>query len=401
MRCLWITRQDPRPADSGELIYSLGLLRSLAAQPDVEIAVLTHHVNGDGTGAASNHEGADPITWHLHGHIPDGMAKVKSVPTLTPGDSYRLGNPTQRQALAGLLEESWDWIIIDQAACAWVLKMLPATAKVAYLAHNHEASVRKQVASDRGGSLPMRLALKWDSWKYARMELALSRRANLISAITPRDAEIFRSEAPGVPVIVLPPGYAGEVPSGPARPIAPETPRRVVLAGAFEWLAKRRNLEAFLQAAAVPFQTARIAFQVVGKADPDWFAGLARRYPWASFKANVPSIGPYLDDARIGLIPEALGGGFKLKALDYIFRGLPLASVDAALSGVPLDPQREAIVAPDPAGLAEAVAAKIDDLDFLSRAAAGALDACRSSFRWEDRGVTLARALRDPAACQP
>ena len=30
MNCLWLTRQDPRPADSGELLYSLGLLRSLA-----------------------------------------------------------------------------------------------------------------------------------------------------------------------------------------------------------------------------------------------------------------------------------------------------------------------------------------------------------------------------------
>lgn len=388
MRCLWITRQDPRPADSGELIYSLGLLRALAAQPGLEITVLAHqghngHANGD-----------EAITWQLHGQIPS--SRIKSLASFTPADAYRLGNPVQRKALASLLEQAWDWIIIDQAACAWALQMIPATTKVAYLAHNHEASVRKQVAGDRGGSLPMRLALKWDAWKYARMELALARRANLISAITPRDAELFRRDAPGVPVIILPPGYAGAVPDGAARPIAPETPRRVVLAGAFEWLAKKRNLEAFLQAAAVPFQRARIAFQVVGKADPEWFAGLARRYPWASFTANVPSVGPYLDDARIGLIPEALGGGFKLKALDYIFRGLPLASVDAALSGVPVDPQREAIVARDPAGLAEAVAAKIDDLEFLSRAAAGALDACRSSFRWEDRGVTLAQALREP-----
>ncbi|WP_035614991.1 glycosyltransferase [Haloferula sp. BvORR071] len=465
MRCLWITRQDPRPANSGELIYSLGLLRSLAAQPGMEITVLAHQAI-DPAGDAGvvevvqrlatdpenpslnleaakimferggllpatpylqkarrdPHLGAEvaallgeedpgvmpdgqlskgrrPLDWVLMGNIPGG--RLKSLASALPSDAYRLGNPVQRELLKNFLGQQWDWIIIDQAACAWALSQIPASAKVLYLAHNHEASVRKQVAGDRGGSLHLRTALKWDAWKYARMELALARRANLISAITPRDAEAFRVDAPGVPVFVLPPGYGGQVPAGPPRPIVPETPRRVVLAGAFEWLAKQRNLEAFLQAAAAPFQAANIGFRVVGKADPAWFAALARQYPWASFQANVPSVTPYLDEARIGLIPEALGGGFKLKALDYIFRGLPLASVEAALSGVPVDPRSEAVAAPDPATLAAAVAAKIDDLDFLNHAASRALDACRSAFRWEDRGVTLARALGDPAACRP
>jgi glycosyltransferase involved in cell wall biosynthesis len=392
MRCLWITRQDPRPADSGELIYTLGLLRSLAGQPGIELTVLAHK-------AAKATAGGPELRWELHGTIPSG--RLKSLPAKLPGDAYRLGNPQQREVLSDLLSETWDWIIIDQAACAWALDLLGPEQKVMYLAHNHEASVRKQVAGDRGGSLPMRMALKWDSWKYGRMEGALARRANLISAITPRDADAFALDAPGVPIFVLKPGYGGEIPQGPPRPITAETPRQVVLAGAFEWLAKRRNLEAFLQAAAEPFQAAKIGFQVVGKADPAWFAALARQHPWASFQANVPSVTPFLDQARIGLIPEALGGGFKLKALDYIFRGLPLASVEAALSGVPVDPRSEAIAAPDPESLAEAVAAKIDDLAFLNHAAGKALENCRSAFHWEDRGVTLARALENPQALRP
>ena len=389
MRCLWITRQDPRPANSGELIYTLGLLESLAAQPRMEITVLGHK-------AMKSSDGGPAVAWELHGSIPGG--RLKSLLSALPGDAYRLGNPVQREALAFLLGKKWDWIVIDQAACAWALPMIPAAVKVAYLAHNHEASVRKQVASDGGGSLPMRMALKWDARKYARMERVLARRADLISAITPRDAAAFREENPGKPVCVLPPGYGGTAAPGPPREITAETPRRVVLAGAFEWLAKRRNLETFLRAAEGPFQRAKIAFQVVGKADPAWFAALAKRYPWASFDANVPSVSPYLDQARVGLIPEALGGGFKLKALDYVFRGLPLASVEAALSGVPVDPRTEAITAPDPASLAEAVAARIDDLDFLNHAAQRALEACRGAFRWADRGSTLARALENPEA---
>jgi hypothetical protein len=341
-------------------------------------------------------DGGPPLTWQLHGSIPAG--RLKSLASSLPADAFRLGNPIQRAALGRLLEHNWDWIVIDQAACAWALPMIPKEAKVAYIAHNHETEVRRQVAADGTGSLPMRLALNWDARKYGRMEARLCRRADLITAITPRDAAAFRGEAPGTPVCVLPPGYGGEIPAGPPREITAETPRQVVLAGAFEWLAKRRNLEAFLKAAAGPFQRSKIRFQVVGKADPEWFAALARQHPWADFTANVPSVGPYLDRARIGLIPEALGGGFKLKALDYIFRGLPLASVEAALSGVPVDPLTEAIAAPDPEVLALDVAAKIDDLAFLNHAARSALEACRDAFHWEDRGATLGNALGNPDA---
>jgi hypothetical protein len=389
MRCLWITRQDPRPADSGELIYTLGLLDSLAAQPGLEITVLAHE-------PAKPCDGGPPLTWQLHGSIPTG--RLKSLASALPADAFRLGNPIQRAALGRLLERDWDWILIDQAACAWALPMIPQDARVAYIAHNHETEVRRQVAADGTGSLPMRGVLKWDARKYGRMESRLCRRANLITAITPRDAAAFRGEAPGTPVVVLPPGYGGEIPAGPPREITAETPRQVVLAGAFEWLAKRRNLESFLKAADAPFQAAKIGFQIVGKADPAWFDALAKQYPWASFTANVPSVAPYLDRARIGLIPEALGGGFKLKALDYIFRGLPLASVEAALSGVPVDPLTEAIAAPDPETLARDVAGRIDDLAFLNHAARRALEACRDAFHWHDRGIALAAALQHPSA---
>ena len=107
----------------------------------------------------------------------------------------------------------------------------------------------------------------------------------------------------------------------------------------------------------------------------------------------MPAIDPYLEGARIGLIPEALGGGFKLKALDYIFRGLPLAAITPALSGLPLNPTHDVISAENTASLAKAVTERIDDFAYLNSAAARALDQCRESFHWPDRGATLARAL--------
>lgn len=388
MRCLWITRQDPRPSDSGELIYSRGLLRSLAANPEIEITVLAHR-------PAIPSEETDPeLHWELHGWIP--KKKLRSLFSPLPSDAKRLGNKIMRKALEALSREGhWDWVIIDQAACGWALRYLPRKGgpRVAYIAHNHETSVRRQVASDHGSPI-MRTLLELDAWKYGRLEQRLCERVDLITAITPRDQELFRRMVPGKPVISLPPGYRGPMVGTPP-PISPSTPRRVVLAGAFEWLAKRRNLETFLAAADAPFRAGNIRFTVAGKADPAYFAALGKRYAWADFHANVPSIDPHLANARIGLIPEALGGGFKLKALDYIFRGLPLAALEPALSGLPLDPRNDTITATDPASLANAVAARIDDLEFLNHAANRALWACREAFHWSDRGHALAQAMEN------
>lgn len=387
MRCLWITRQDPRPANSGELIYSLGLIRGLADHPGIELTVLAHRAAGNTALPPDN------LHWELHGDIPTG--RLRSLVSAAPSDSFRLGNPAMRGHFERLLaSHPWDWIIVDQAACGWILSSLPSKdrPRLAYLAHNHEAQVRREVAADHSGPLPMRLALKWDAAKYARLEHALCAAADLITAITPRDQAAFEQDFPGKARLVLPPGYEGTMVAAPPA-ITADTPRKVVLAGAFEWLAKRRNLEGFLAAAAEPFRAAGISFTVAGKTDPAYFGSLAAAHPWAEFHANVPSIDPFLKGARIGLIPEALGGGFKLKALDYIFRGLPLAALEPALSGLPLTPGRDVISASSTEALAAGIARRIDDLDFLNASACRALEACRHSFHWPDRGAALGRAL--------
>lgn len=388
MHCLWITRQDPRAANSGDLIYSLGLITALAQSDDIQLSVLTH------SGLPTEQE-IPGIRWELAGEIP--AKNPLSLLSQLPSDAHRLGNPKIRETLAQLLKrEHFDWFVIDQAASAWALSLLPEGARIAYVAHNYEAMVRPEIASENDGSLPFRLALKRDAALYASLERRLCAAAELITAITPRDEAHFRREFPGKSMLVLPPGFDGPIPKSDPTPITPDTPRRVVLAGTFEWIAKKRNLLAFLESAAEYFPAAKIDFQIVGKADPNEFATLAKRFPWASFQANVPSMDPHLREARIGLIPEALGGGFKLKALDYIFRGLPLASVEPALSGLPLEPGVDAITADTPSELARIVIEKIDDLNFLNHAAKSALANCRDAFHWRDRGKTLCRALQQP-----
>jgi glycosyltransferase involved in cell wall biosynthesis len=119
------------------------------------------------------------------------------------------------------------------------------------------------------------------------------------------------------------------------------------------------------------------------------------KFPEVDFVGRVPEMEPYLLNARMGLIVEEFGGGFKLKTLEYIFHGLPLAGLYHAVEGLPLSSPEEILLTPDIESLITGVSATIDDFDRLNYMRRRSLEVCRESFRWEDRGRKLADAIRE------
>ncbi|MDA7921806.1 hypothetical protein N9B73_08620 [Verrucomicrobiales bacterium] len=187
---------------------------------------------------------------------------------------------------------------------------------IVYLSHNHEAKIRREIAKNSKASFPHKLALQLDAEKYARQEEMLCREVDLVTAITETEVEAYRENFPSQHYISLTPGYEGE---SHIRRISEATPRRVAISGSFEWVAKRINLERFLEQAASPLLAAGIELQIVGKADDDYRQAILDQFPGVDMVGRVPEMTPFLLDARMGLIVEEFGGGFKLKTLEYIF----------------------------------------------------------------------------------
>jgi len=409
MNCLWLTRKYPVPANSGELIYSGGMIRALAAS-GVALTVIAHDndeapVAGGEGGTYLDESG---VRWVL-GAARLG-SRLPSLLTSLPADAWRLKGGGLESSLAKeLAEGSWDAIVIDHAAMGWALpQALQARARgasgasgarggdrlppvLAYLSHNHEARVRREVAAKATGPLPKRLALRYDAAKFARLEERLCAEADLVSAITETEVAAYREGFPQQRYLCLSPGYDG--PTHRERRITAETPRRVVMSGSFEWIAKRENLEIFLSRAAGPLAEAGIELQIVGKAEEDFRERMRRRHPGVDFVGRVPEMSPYLLDARMGLVVEELGGGFKLKTLEYVFHGLPLAGLEHAVDGLPLRSPEDLLLAPDLETLLKGIVEIVDDHETLDRMRARAIAACEAAFRWEDRGFALREAL--------
>ena len=401
MKCLWLTRKYPRPTNSGELIYSNGLIRAFA-RTGVDLTVLAHDNDeapvGDGS-EASSYRDEDRVEWRLGS--PQLGSRLGSLFTAYPADSWRLkqGGP-EKAFVEAIARESWDAIIIDHAALGWALGPIRERRKatgiagdpvLVYISHNHEAKVRREVARNSSAGLPRRLALRLDAEKYARQEEALCREVDLVTAITPAEVEAYRDQFPRQRYLCLTPGYEG--PFHADRIITAATPRRVVMSGSFEWIAKRINLERFLEQAAAPLADAGVGLQIVGKTDEDFRRAMIGRFPGVDFVGRVPEMTPYLLEARLGLIVEEFGGGFKLKTLEYLFHGLPLAGLVQAVEGLPLQSPGHLILERDVPALIQSVIGIIEDLERLNAMRTEAFSLCREAFRWEDRGRLLHESL--------
>jgi hypothetical protein len=194
--------------------------------------------------------------------------------------------------------------------------------------HNHEYSVRWQMA--RAERRPwMKAALALDAIKAGRLETSALRLADGIVALTGPDASTLSRISLGAPTAVIPPGYDGPV--APDRTITAETPRRLVILGEHTAQHKRMVLERTLEALDRQGVQRRMIVDIVGPVDP---GRMTRRYSGFNFRGYVEDLPSYLSEVRLGLIPDEIGGGFKLRALTHAFLRTPLLAVDQAMNGM-------------------------------------------------------------------
>lgn len=396
MKVLWITREDPRSRTRGDLIYTDGLSRALADSGG-SITLLC------GATAASSFE-ADGIRYIT---VPQKLrSRALSLHSPLPSDPFRLAFPEFKVALERLLRsETFEIALVDHAAMGWALPLLGTTKTqrprflVGYISHNFEQQVRPKVAEEFRGSSFKKMLLRWDAQKYKVLERRLVRAADFVTAITEDDAAQFKVQKQPDRVLVLPPGAPNERISD--IPIRVQTPRKAVIVGSFTWIAKQQNLLNFLQAASASFSSTGIELEVVGNVPKSLMSAASSIFPTCKFTGEVPSIQPFLRDARIGIMPDELGGGFKLKLLDYIFNGIPVASILSQSAGFPLEPDKDFISAGTAPQLVQKIVHYIDDIDSLNRFRCRASSKCERLFSWQDRGRRFAEFLEQTLSTTP
>jgi hypothetical protein len=337
------------------------------------------------------------IEWSIVPGRPNPTVLALASPL--PLVAARFGTRNYAQHLETMLRaRDFDAILLDHYAMAWATviiqnsKMNGSTPLIAYIAHNFETKLTADIARNFRGNIFRKLALYANACKTANAEHRLVHSANLIATHTPEDAESLGRLSPLSAKLVLPPAYHG--PRAPERRIVEATPRRVAVVGTYHWTAKQMNLSAFLETADPILQNAGVGIDIVGDGPDSFRKAWEARVRATRFHGFVDNLGEFLAERRMGLVIEETGGGFKNKALDYIFNRVPIAAIRGSMNGLPLTERLHYLSFKSMRELALGVAAVIDDIERLNSLQQAAYEKCESGFDWPDRGRTLYDAMR-------
>lgn len=393
MRVLWVTREAPYPPRyGGDYLYSSHLIEALA-EAGVDVRVLCY----PGGGAPPSEQSRAPgVEWEVLPAPPEQPA-WRSIPGRLPSIAARYATEGMRRRVTHeVTAGGWDAVCLDHIGTGWLLPAIRAARAgrtrplLVYIAHNHEKSVRAQAAREATGNVARRAALRLDAWKAGRLEDALVRASDLVATNTEVDDATFRAAHPRARTVVVKPAYDGPV----FDPGAPEAkPRRVVVAGSFGWTAKQLNLDAFLAEAAPRLGAAGVEIEVAGAMPAGYERSVRARFPVVRLTGVVDDLTPYLREARVGVVPEFVGGGFKHKVLQYVFCRVPVLALAGSVAGTPLRDGESILEFADMPALVEGILAVVDDAPRLASLEAAAFEACRGQFDWADRGVVLRDAI--------
>jgi glycosyltransferase involved in cell wall biosynthesis len=384
LRLLWVIRTLPFPQTSGDRVYSAHFIRAIAeAGADVTVIGLATSTPPE--------PGFEQVSWiPVEAEARSSLAAATmSLPLVAAKNSPPAFRQKFRETLSRLKP---DLVVLDSYASGWVLEELGADApKLCYVAHNWEEQITRDIAREFRGSLPKRVFLQLNAARTRRLEPRMVSRASLVAALTESDRRNLLASAPGKASVLIPPGFVGA--SRASRVIDAAVPRHLVMLGQVQWIAKQMNLAAFLHVADPAFAAAGITLDIVGDVAAEFRQEWSPKVKATRFVGFVDDVDAALDRARMGLLIDSIGGGFKLKVLSYLQTRTPVAALTGSFEGIPEDVARHFLVAPDAERLVAATVAAIDDLPRLNAMQDAALLAAQGRFDWPENGRRFVAAL--------
>jgi glycosyltransferase involved in cell wall biosynthesis len=212
--------------------------------------------------------------------------------------------------------------------------------------------------------------------------------------LTPSEPERQRRRDQGLggDVVVVPNG----VDTARFRP-TPVPPEPVlVFTGTLSWGPNIDGLAWFCREV-FPVVQARVPgtrLDVVGREPLPEVADLTR-LPGVHLHADVPTVVPWLERARLAVVPLRIGSGTRLKALEAMAAGRPVVGTTVGLDGLAIDQGVHALVADDPPSFAAAVVDLMVNDELARRVAAAGAEHARTRFGWDGIGRRFVETVLD------
>ncbi len=384
MSYLWLTRFVPYPPRyGGDVTYSARLLEHLADYAPVDVLCYREHI--------------DPfpqtpgVTWNL---LPwQAKPRWRSIVANVPNVAAQARQDAYIARMFELADKA-DAVILDHIGMAWCAELLSrrrisgGTGRhpaLIFIPLDHNKSMRSFVATQIRNPV-MRALVGWDAFKAARLEDRAIKLVDGVVVLTERDKGLFQADHPDANYLLVQPGYTGGI--VPSRHINASVPERICVLGGRGTFHKQIVLQQCLDALRRKGAPAQHV-DVVGNIDDSLRTELQTRYPGLTFRGYIDDVDAYLATVRLGIVPDAVGGGFKLRALTYAFNRVPMVAVQGALAGMGFTPGVNYVEGADLDSMVDAARLLVNDFDQLNRIQEAAFQHCQGRFDWSQRAGDL------------
>ena len=362
MRILFLTPLFPYPPVSGGLIKTWTILTYLSQQGhQVEALCFRKGALSPAQEAfAYDFPGSVEALPLNRQRTPSNL--LRSYVSGLPLSVYRNQSP-QMQALVGrrLARQSYDLVFVDH----WLMaQYVPADFRGPSVLHQHNAEHvlwRREAQATRTPWGRAILALEYG--RVRRYEASILSRFRWLLAVSEPDRQaLIALGAPPERVQVLPNVADPRLLSQPPLRFD-DLPPNVLYLGTLSWLPNSQGLASFLRDAHPLLQHSlpETRLIIAGSGPPAWLRRAVRRRPGLELINPAEEPEPLYSRARVFLETVRGGGGTKVKVLNALARGLPVAATPEGAEGIDAVPGQHLLVADDPPSMVAAIEALLAD----------------------------------------
>jgi glycosyltransferase involved in cell wall biosynthesis len=385
---LWVTAQAPDRTSGGGSIRQVHLLAALAEQATVDL-VLAGRLRDESV--RQSVRSVVEVEGPSDGPDAGGAARLRdraaALTSRQPDEVRYLAGA--RRALAPLVrrDTTYDLVTLEHAGLAPLVPRRRSSPWAITL-HNVGSRWAEQAAATSPGLRGARLRV--EGRRSAGLERRIMAAFDLVVVPSDEDAALLRGDAAVVPNGVDVDAFVpGALPPSPS----------LVFTGTLDYLPNADGL-AWFCAEVLPLVRAScpsVTLDIVGSR-----AGAAARslasLPGVRLHLDVAAVQPYLAASRVAVVPLRIGTGTRLKALEAMAAGRPVAGTTVGLEGLGLVPGRHAMVADAPAELAQRILALLGDDALARRLAAAGRALVEARFDWRAIGRGYSELLVEASA---
>jgi glycosyltransferase involved in cell wall biosynthesis len=393
-RIFFLTPQLPHPPVSGGVIKSRKMIEHLAARHEVHLFCLLkgsdqHHVD------------------EFRARVP--LAALHVAPVRTPRSagallrSYLAGVPlsvfrNRSSAMSALVNAAVslrpDAMFVDHFL---MFQYVPDAFDGRVVLHQHNAEYVMWQRFAELDARPLRkIAVHAESRRIRGYEARIGERARTILA-APNDIEALAA-------LGLPRGkfretlHLGDEELLDAPDIEfDHTELALLCVGSLDWEANRDGLIWFLREV-WPLLKRRhpaLRFSIVGRNPGAELQSVAGGWDGVRLCGFVDDVEPYYARSRVFVAPLRIGSGIKVKVVNALYRGLPVATTSIGAEGLQVESGRDIYIADQPAAMAEQIGDLLEHKDQWTRLRDSSRALARNRYTWHASLQRVEEAVHD------